>query len=208
MVDSNIEESGLRRSDLDPNPFKQFEKWFDEAQASVPKLPNTMTLATADRDGRPSARMVLLKGFDERGFVFYTNYESQKSEELEENPQAALVFYWVELDRQVRITGRVSKVSREESAEYFRTRPADSRLAAWASKQSEVIENREVLETRMKEFEARYPGEAIPLPPFWGGFCLSPDTIEFWQNRPSRLHDRFRYTLQPDSSWLIERLSP
>jgi pyridoxamine 5'-phosphate oxidase len=205
MSDAEIE---LRRKELDPNPFKQFAKWYEAAEAAHPKLPNSMTLATATRGGRPSARMVLLKGFDEDGFVFFTNYESQKGRELEENPRASLVFYWSALDRQVRIDGTVAKTSREESEEYFQTRPADSRLSAWASKQSSPVAGRQVLEEEMKRLTSEYQDREIPLPDYWGGYRLTPSVIEFWQNRPGRLHDRFRYKRQSDGQWLIERLSP
>jgi pyridoxamine 5'-phosphate oxidase len=210
MSDSNreYELTELTESNVDPNPFKQFHIWFKQAESAGSKLPNAMTLATATRDGVPSARMVLLKGFDERGFVFYTNYESQKGIELQENPVAALNFYWSVLDRQVRITGHTTKTSLEESEEYFHTRPVDSQLGAWASRQSEVISSREALEERMRQLMSEYDGKQIPLPPYWGGFRLSPLSIEFWQNRASRLHDRLRYTRQDNDNWLIERLSP
>ena len=201
-------DAGLDERDVDANPFKQFEAWFQEAIDAKIDLPDAMTLATATRAGMPSARIVLLRGLDARGFVFYTDYESQKGEELAENPNAALVFYWRELDRQVRITGQVSKVSRENSNNYFQSRPVDSRLAALASKQSEVIPNRAVLEERFKQLAAQYQDEDIPLPSDWGGYRLSPNMIEFWSGRPSRLHDRLRYTIQPDNNWRIERISP
>jgi pyridoxamine 5'-phosphate oxidase len=169
---------------------------------------NAATLATADKDGRPSARVVLLKGVDERGFVFFTNYESRKARELEENPNAAMVFYWADQERQVSVAGTVTKLGREESEAYFRTRPKGSRLAAWASRQSAVIPDRSTLEQRWKELQAQHPGDDVPMPPFWGGYVLAAARIEFWQGRPSRLHDRFRYTRQDGGSWLIERLSP
>jgi pyridoxamine 5'-phosphate oxidase len=197
----------LVESNVDPNPFKLFRQWFEQATASGSKLPNAMTLATATKSGVPSARVVLLKDFDERGFVFYTNYESQKGRELEENPTATLNFYWAVLDRQVRITGQAAKTSRAESEEYFHTRPVDSQLGAWASRQSEVISSREVLEEKMRQLITEYDGKQIPLPPYWGGYRLSPTSMEFWHNRESRLHDRLRYTRQGDL-WLIERLSP
>ncbi|MBI3242645.1 MAG: pyridoxamine 5'-phosphate oxidase [Chloroflexi bacterium] len=199
---------GLNESDLAPNPFTQFGKWFQQAVAANLTEPNAMTLATATKDGLPSARMVLLKGFDESGFVFFTNYESQKGRELAENPNAALVFYWAELERQVRMAGPVSKVSLEESVSYFKSRPEGSRLGAWASRQSQVISDREMLEERLKALTVEYQDHEIPLPPFWGGYRLSPRTIEFWQGRPDRLHDRLRYTRHSDNRWLIERLSP
>jgi pyridoxamine 5'-phosphate oxidase len=210
MADLNRQYSQppLRKSDLDPDPLKEFQKWYDRAVATIPILPNAMTLATATPDGVPSARVVLLKDFDERGFVFYTNYESNKARELARNPVAALSFYWPELERQVRITGRVTKTTREESAAYFLTRPRDSQLGAWASKQSEVITSREVLEDKMAELVARYEAGEVPLPDYWGGYRLTPDVIEFWQGRLSRLHDRLRYTRQAGGEWLIERLSP
>ena len=201
-------DAGLDERDVDANPFKQFERWFQEAIDAKIDLPDAMTLATATTDGMPSARIVLLRGHDERGFVFYTDYESHKGKELAANPNAALVFYWRELDRQVRITGRVSKVSRENSNNYFQTRPVDSRLAALASKQSEVIPNRAVLEERFKALAAQYQDEDIPLPSDWGGYRLSPNMIEFWSGRPSRLHDRLRYTRQSDDGWHLERISP
>lgn len=201
-------DAGLDERDLDTNPFKQFERWFQEAIEAKIDLPDALTLATATKDGIPSARIVLLRGLDERGFVFYTDYESQKGQELAENPNAALVFYWRELDRQVRITGQVSKVSRENSNNYFQSRPVDSRLAALASRQSEVIPNRRVLEERFKQLAAQYQDEEIPLPSDWGGYRLSPNVIEFWSGRPSRLHDRLRYTRQPDDGWRLERISP
>jgi len=197
---------GLRKGDLDPNPFTQFGKWFEEALKADLILPNSMALATATSSGIPSVRMVLLKGFDERGFVFYTNYESPKSHDLEENPYAALLFYWASLDRQIRITGPVKRVSREESETYFKTRPLDSRLGAWASHQSTVIPNRDVLESRMKVLVEEYKDKEIPLPN-WGGYRLAPDSFEFWRSRPSRLHDRLRYRMH-GSTWIIERLAP
>jgi len=200
--------TGLKESDLAPRPFQQFDKWFRQAlEAQLPE-PNAMTLATAAGNGMPSARIVLLKGFDEEGFVFYTNYESRKGRELAENPQAALLFHWIELARQVAITGKVSRVSREESENYFHSRPEGSQLGAWASRQSEVIKGREVLGIRFQQLKAECESKPIPLPSYWGGFRLVPDSIEFWQGRPNRLHDRLRYTLQPDKNWLIERLSP
>jgi len=198
----------LNEEDVDPNPFKQFEKWFSEAEKVVPILPNAMTLATATKDGVPSARVVLLKGFDERGFVFYTNYRSQKGQELSENPIAALSFYWAQPARQVRITGAVTETTREESEEYFQTRPVDSQLGAWASNQSEVIDGRAVLEQRMEELVMKYQGKRVPLPPYWGGYRLVPYIFEFWQNRDSRLHDRLRYKLGAAGEWVIERLAP
>ena len=201
-------DAGLEERDLDANPFNQFDQWFQEAIDAKIDLPDAMTLATATQDGIPSARIVLLRGHDERGFVFYTDYESQKGKELAENPKAALVFYWRELDRQVRITGQVSKVSRENSQHYFQSRPIGSRLAALASKQSEVIPDRRVLEDRFNQLAAQYQDEEIPLPADWGGYRLSPDMIEFWSGRPSRLHDRLRYTRQPNNDWRIERISP
>lgn len=198
----------LSEDEVDPNPFKQFERWFKQAEAAVAILPNAMTLATATKDGTPSARVVLLKDFDERGFVFYTNYDSQKGHELRENPIAVLCFYWRELARQVRITGSVTRTSREESEAYFHTRPIDSQLGACASDQSEVIPSREVLEQRMEELVKEYEGKPIPLPRYWGGYRVAPFTFEFWQNRASRLHDRLRYRLLTEGDWIIERLAP
>ena len=167
-----------------------------------------MTLATVDQQGRPSARVVLLKGVDQRGFVFFTNYESRKGQELAGNPQAALVLYWPDQERQGSIAGVVSRLLPAESDAYFQTRPRGSRLAAWASKQSSIVKDRAAIEEILRQLEAQYAGQEIPRPPFWGGYLLSPARIEFWQGRPNRMHDRFRYTLQPDKTWLIERLSP
>lgn len=199
---------GLREIDLDADPFKQFKTWFDQAlNAQLPE-PNAMTLATATIDGKPSARMVLLKDFSDRGFVFYTNYQSHKGQELNTNPQAALVFWWAQLERQVRIEGKVEPVSPTESDEYFHSRPINSQLGAWVSNQSQVINSREVLEQRQEQLIVQYEQQTIPRPPHWGGFRVVPTEIEFWQGRPSRLHDRLVYRLQADNSWLIERLSP
>lgn len=200
--------SGLHERDLDPSPFKQFERWFQQALSAELLDATAMTLATSSREGKPSARIMLLKDFDEKGFVFFTNYESRKGRELDENPYAAIVFFWAEFERQVRIDGRVSRISREESAEYFHSRPIGSQLGAWASHQSKVIDAPELLEDQLNQFETQFKGKPIPMPAFWGGLLLSPETIEFWQGRPNRLHDRLRYTLQQDGSWLIERLSP
>jgi pyridoxamine 5'-phosphate oxidase len=198
----------LTKSSAEPDPFRQFGKWFEEALATEPILPESMTLATATQEGVVSARMVLLKGFDKKGFVFFTNYESQKSRELDGNPSAALVFHWKQLARQVRINGQVTRVSAEESDAYFATRPRDSQLGAWTSPQSEVILDRESLEASYKEAEQRFQANEIPRPPFWGGFRLAPDSVEFWQGRPGRLHDRLRYRLAGEDKWIIERLAP
>jgi len=200
--------AGLKESELDPNPFKQFDTWFQQALAAGLPEPNAMTLATATLDGKPSARMVLLKGFDEHGFVFFTSYESQKGRELAANPQAALVCYWAELERQVRISGHVSRVRVEESESYFHSRPLGSQLGAWASQQSEVVGGRKILEDRLEQLTQEYQTKPVPLPPYWGGYRVFPETIEFWQGRPNRLHDRLRYTRQTGDQWLIERLSP
>ncbi len=199
---------GLRRSDLDPDPIKQFGNWFTAAIEAGIRDVNAMSLATAAPDGRPSVRIVLLKGFDKDGFVFFTNYESEKGKQLDANPYAALAFYWIELDRQIRISGKVTKTSREESQAYFRSRPIGSQLSAWASRQSEAIDARCVLDARMAEMTERFGDQPIPPPPHWGGYRVKPDAMEFWQGRPNRLHDRFRYTRQTDGSWQIDRLAP
>jgi pyridoxamine 5'-phosphate oxidase len=221
----------LRRAQLDANPLAQFDEWFAQASGGKsnsyprkigialfklwqailghsPSDANAMFLATADKDGRPSARMVLLKGVDERGFIFFTNYDSRKGRELAQNPDAALVFYWPDLERQVCVAGPVEKISREESDAYFKSRPRGSRLAAWASNQSDAVKKRSVLEAKWNEMAARFLGDEIPLPPNWGGYVLKPGRVEFWQGRPNRLHDRFCYTRQPDDSWKLERLAP
>jgi pyridoxamine 5'-phosphate oxidase len=197
----------LSETDVDLNPFVQFNRWLDEALTSRLPEPNAMALATATGEGKPSVRMVLLKGYDDRGFVFFTNYEGRKSSELLKNPNAALLFYWSELERQVRIEGTVEKTSRQESEEYFNTRPLESRLGAWASRQSEVIPGRSDLERKVSDLKERYANREVPVPPFWGGFRLQPQIFEFWQGRENRLHDRIRYSLQ-GGVWVIERLSP
>jgi pyridoxamine 5'-phosphate oxidase len=197
----------LEREDLDPDPMVQFRRWFADAEAADLPLPNAAALATADANGRPSARHVLLRAFDDRGFVFYTNHDSRKGQELAANPQAAITIVWKELDRQVSAAGPVERVPEEESAAYFRTRPREARIGAWASRQSDVLGGREELEARFAEVDARYPGDDVPLPPFWGGFVLRPRTVEFWQGRPFRLHDRFRYAREA-GGWTIDRLFP
>jgi pyridoxamine 5'-phosphate oxidase len=207
MSSSDQPPAALRRAELDPNPFGQFRVWWDIAQQANLPEPTAMTLATAGADGGPDARIVLLRGFDERGFTFFTNYDSQKGRELAANPRAALTFFWPTLNRQVRITGAVTKTSRAESEAYFRTRIRGKRIGAWASRQSEVLANREEFERRVAEFDAKFPGEDVPLPPNWGGYRVAPDTFEFWQGHPERLHDRFRYRLE-GGAWKIERLSP
>jgi pyridoxamine 5'-phosphate oxidase len=199
---------GLEESELAEDPFAQFQLWFDAAVAANLPEPNAMTLATATKDGRPSARMVLLKQVDDRGFVFFSNYESRKGKELAENPRAALIFFWVELERQVRVEGTVEHVSADVSAEYFHSRPPGSQLGSAASYQSQVISGREVLEQRVAELEAEYPDSEIPLPDFWGGFRVVPEAVEFWQGRVNRLHDRLRYRKDEDGAWIVERLSP
>ena len=200
--------AGLAEKDLARDPFRQFDKWFQEAEAAKIPEPNAMTLATAARDGRPSARTVLLKGVDGRGFVFYSNYESRKGRELEANPRATLLFPWTALERQVIVEGPVVRVAREEAESYFQSRPHASQLAAWVSQQSSIISGRKLLEDSMKELEKKYAGRAVPLPPHWGGFRLAPETVEFWQGRRSRLHDRLRYRRETGGDWVVERLAP
>jgi len=219
----------LERAALDANPLAQFESWFRDATGEQsqsrwrkigialyklwsalcnhrPADINAMTLATVDKNGKPSTRTVLLKSVDDRGFIFFTNYESRKGRELADNPNAALTFFWSELERQVCVAGSVTKLPVAESAAYFKSRPRGSQLAAWASNQSEVVPDRAALETKWRELEKKFPNE-VPLPPHWGGFILRPERIEFWQGRPSRLHDRFSYARQPDNSWKLERLA-
>ena len=201
--------ASLDVKDVDENPIAQFGKWLKEAlDAQVPE-PNAMTLATCTPEGKPAARIVLLKGYDEAGFVFFTNYESRKGKELLHNPNAALVFSWLELQRQVRIEGKVQKVAPEQSTAYFQSRPKGSQIGAWASPQSRVIGEREMLEEKVQKLEEKYANEdELPRPEHWGGYVVQPRLIEFWQGRPSRLHDRIQYTLQSSGEWLIERLAP
>jgi pyridoxamine 5'-phosphate oxidase len=209
--------SGLRRDyiraalderDAAPDPIVQFRAWLAEAIAADPLDPTAMTLATVDGEGRPSARIVLLKGCDERGFVFFTNYGSRKARELAANPHAALLFYWPAFDRQVRVEGTVEKTSRAETAAYFATRPLASQLSAWASRQSAPIASREELESAAAEQAARFAASEVPAPDFWGGFRLRPSAVELWQGRPNRLHDRLAYRRAEDGSWTVERLQP
>jgi pyridoxamine 5'-phosphate oxidase len=194
--------------DLDPNPFVQFRRWYDAALAAQVLEPYAMTLATASRAGIPSARMVLLRGFDERGFMFYSNYDSRKGAELAENPFASLVFYWQPVQRQIRIEGRVEQATAAESDAYFQSRPPGHRLAAWASHQSHVIAGRAVLEQRVRELETQYEGQNIARPDYWGGYRVAPTAYEFWQGRANRVHDRMQYVLQTDGQWLVQRLAP
>jgi pyridoxamine 5'-phosphate oxidase len=201
------------RSELDessalPDPIAQFARWFDEAVAANVPEANAMTLATSGKDGAPSARVLLLKGFDSRGFVFFTNYTSRKAREMEANPRAAMVFFWGPLERQARIEGTVLRVSRHESEEYFQTRPRLAQIGAWASHQSGQIASRALLEERQRELEARFGAGPVPLPDFWGGYRLVPATLEFWQGRPGRLHDRLSYCRSADGSWTLRRLEP
>ncbi|MBY4831564.1 pyridoxamine 5'-phosphate oxidase [Burkholderia dolosa] len=205
----NYSRASLDEADVAPDPFAQFDRWFNEALAAKLPEPNTMTLATVGADGRPAARIVLIKGVDARGFVFFTNYESRKGRELAAHPYAALLFYWIELERQVRIEGRIEKTSAEESDRYFASRPLGSRIGAWASEQSAVIDSRATLEAREKAVAERF-GDDPPRPPHWGGYRVVPDAIEFWQGRPSRLHDRLLYTRDASApqGWTISRLSP
>ena len=200
--------AGLDEKLIDRDPIKQFQTWFADAIEAKLPMPDAMTLATATPDGRPSARMVLLKQVDHDGFVFFTNYRSAKARELDANPYAALVFYWVQLDRQVRVEGSVTRTSAQESRDYFQTRPRVSQIGAWASAQSEVITSRDVLEQRARELETLYCDREIDCPEHWGGYRLKPDRIEFWKSRIGRLHDRISYELQPDGSWTINRLAP
>ncbi|MFE9097140.1 pyridoxamine 5'-phosphate oxidase [Streptomyces sp. NPDC007264] len=204
---------GLDESSLAARPMDQFARWFRQAaQAAVQGMvyePNAMIVSTADADGRPSSRTVLLKGYDEQGFVFYTNYDSLKGRDLAANPQVALLFPWHPMARQVIVTGTASRTGRDETAAYFRTRPHGSQLGAWASTQSSVIGSRAELDAAYAELSARYPeGTQVPVPPNWGGYRVAPRTVEFWQGRGNRLHDRLRYTAEPDGTWRVERLSP
>lgn len=200
--------AGLEERDLDPSPSRQIEKWLRDAIDAGHPEPTAMTLATASPDGEPAARVVLLKGVDVRGLVFFTNYESDKGKQLEQNPRACVNLFWVLLERQIRVTGSVEKVSPEESEAYFRSRPRESQLGAWASEQSAVLEGRAALEARLAEVRARFGDGEVARPPHWGGFRLVPERVELWQGRPSRLHDRLRYTRIGEGRWKIERLAP
>lgn len=205
----NYESPILEKEGLKSNPIDQFKIWFEDALKAEVKEPNAMTLATVSEDGKPSARIVLLKGMDEKGFIFYSNYTSRKAKELEENPNAALVFLWLELHRQIRIEGRIEKVSETISKNYFKSRPKGSQIGAWASPQSQVISDRKILETKVVELNKKYEdSDFLPLPDFWGGYRVVPNKIEFWQGQPSRLHDRLKYSKQENGAWKIERLAP
>lgn len=206
--DEQYELYELREEGLDPNPFKQFGVWYGAALKADLILPDAFTLATSGTDKGPSARMLLLKGFDENGFVFYTNSQSRKGDDLRDNPNAAICFWWGKLERQIRIEGRVERVDDSEADSYFATRPKGSQIGAWASEQSCVIDGRGALENRYREIEKEYEGRNIPRPLHWLGYVLIPSSIEFWQGRTDRLHDRLRYRLLPEGTWLIERLAP
>ena len=197
----------LLEKDVDDDPIKQFQKWWNEAMLSNLEEPNAMTLATSSIDAKPSARIVLLKGLSNDGFVFFTNYESKKGKDLKENPYASLVFFWKELERQVRIEGSVKKLTKKESDDYFSLRPEQSRIGAWSSPQSKVIKNRQVIEDMFIKYTQRFFDGTIIRPPYWGGYTVKPTSIEFWQGRPNRLHDRLRYTSK-NKKWIIERLAP
>ena len=200
--------NGLSREDLNVDPFKQFENWFQQACEAELNEPNAMSLATASAKGEPSLRTVLLKYFDTQGFVFFTNYESNKARQIEENPYVALLFLWLPLERQVKIRGKAAKISTAESLKYFTTRPRGSQLGAWCSEQSSVISSRQLLEMKFEEIRRKFGQGEVPLPSFWGGYRIVPHYFEFWQGRPNRLHDRFSYTLQDDHTWDIQRLAP
>jgi pyridoxamine 5'-phosphate oxidase len=203
-----FEMAGLNRSDLDPDPVKQFARWFEDVQKAGYRMPNAMTLATVDAQHRPSMRMVLLKMFDAHGFVFYTNYESRKAQDIAQHPVAALHFPWHDLERQVAITGTVEKVSTAESVKYFLSRPKGSQIGAWVSNQSSVLSSRQVLMMQFEEMLKKFEHQEVPVPSFWGGFRVVPDSFEFWQGQRNRLHDRFRYLPDGAGNWVIERLSP
>ena len=199
---------GLQESDLNPDPIKQFETWFTEAANAEILEPNAFTLSTVSAMGKPSSRIVLLRNFDYRGFTFYTNYDSRKGSDIAANPNVAMNFFWPDLERQIRINGIAERISTMESIDYFKSRPRASQIGAWASDQSKQLPSRGLLEARIAEFEKQFAGRDVEKPPFWGGFCIKPETIEFWQGRPSRLHDRLCYTRLPDGGWKIERLNP
>lgn len=203
-----LDEAKLHKSSVDANPIRQFAAWFDLAKQIDPEFANAMVLSTSSPSGQSSSRLVLLKDFDDQGFVFYTNYGSRKSRELTDNPQANLVFWWKEVYRQVRIEGRVERVSRAESEAYFATRARGSQIGAWASRQSSTLNRRADLQEKIDAYEKKFNGHEVPCPPFWGGFRLIPHTIEFWQGRENRLHDRLRYLRTESATWQIERLSP
>jgi pyridoxamine 5'-phosphate oxidase len=200
--------AGLRKADLSSDPLAQFRKWFDEAVSAGLIEPNAMTLSTATAQGKVSTRTVLLKAYDAKGFVFFTNYASRKARDLSENPQAALLFPWLGLERQVIITGTAEKISMAESAAYFISRPFGSRVGAWVSHQSQAISSRAILEAKLEELLKKFAHGEVPLPDFWGGYRIAPETIEFWQGRPNRLHDRFVYARKAEGAWTIERLAP
>ena len=207
-IRKEYKQHSLNENEVAADPITQFEKWWNQAMDSEINEVNAMTLATANLQAHPSARIVLLKGFDEKGFVFFTNYNSNKGIQLEENPFAALVFFWKELERQVRIEGTITKVDTAESDNYFKSRPRESKIGAWASAQSSVVSSRAELEKTVSEIETKYKDQDIPRPPHWGGYRVSPQLIEFWQGRPGRLHDRIRYTKDDESNWAIDRLAP
>jgi len=201
-------QQSLDISDVASDPIEQFTRWFEEARKSELSEPNAMHLSTVSSNNRPSGRIVLLKGIEDRRFLFYTNYQSRKGQEMDQTPYVALTFFWAELERQVRVEGTISRVDEQTSTEYFRSRPRDSQIGAWTSPQSQSIENRDVLNERKADFTQKFTDQKVPRPPHWGGYAVSPEAIEFWQGRPSRLHDRILYQRGTDGSWQIQRLAP